>query len=773
MADLLVFQYPVTGTGSLVFSVSTSGPGSAPDVLLSCAGGLSELDGSSGVTARLPSGQLSIAGPIADINGGGHVTASLPPARISGAGSVAELGGSSAISATRPAVYLRAAGLVAELAGEVRISAPTSVLMTVAGSVAELGGSSAITAMRPAVYLCAAGLVAELDGESHISAPASVLMTVAGLVAELCGSSAIVTKRPEFRIGGAGLLGELEGSSMLVYDSHTDRPLAAGFVGCWGTASVQQASKISSWAKAQFFALGIAPKHQIALSLDAACTAAYGATAARDAVIASGFQAAEKVRGKDVGLRYQAGVQSNNSVSGIWQIAQRIPACAVSIRHQAAIKQRSCISDVWMQAAHASQATSAAFEQSLALAAGFGAQHGNAWVPRPGRESALIPPIKAACYIPLAWDAVGLVFSEIRTSVPELIFVCECKSTVPAARIVVPFLKSYMTINSIILRRVDGDIPIPAYAFSMSLDYQSWTWSWSASIALASLPVVKPGSDGLPIEIEAVINGVPYRLACEGFSSQKQFASGRIGVKGRGLSAVLDAPYAPVLNFASADARSAQQLMQGALTINGVSIGWELDWGLTDWLVPGNTWTHQGAYISAITAIAQAAGGYVQPHNTAKTLRILPSYPTAPWAWADVTPGVELPSAVVTVEGIDWTRKPDYNRVFVSGMSNGVLGQVTRAGTAGDSVAPMITDALITHADAARQRGLSVLSDTGAQERINLTLPVLAETGLITPGQFVRYVDSGSTTRMGLVRSTNLTWALPKMRQTLSIETHV
>lgn len=370
--------------------------------------------------------------------------------------------------------------------------------------------------------------------------------------------------------------------------------------------------------------------------------------------------------------------------------------------------------------------------------------------------------------------SAALVFSEAWSTAMETVFISDRYAPSRlVASIIIQTLKAYVTINSITLRRVDGDISIPAYAFSMSLDYQSWTWSWNASIALSSLPVVKPGSDGQPVEVEAVINGVPYRLVCEGFGSQKQFASGRVGVKGRGLAAVLDAPYAPVLSFSSAGDRSAQQLMQDALTVNGVSLGWGIDFGLTDWLVPGNAWAHQGEYISAVTAIAQAAGGYVQPHDTDKTLRILPGYPTAPWAWGDVTPDFELPSSVVTVEGIDWTRKPDYNRVFVSGMGGGgVLGQVTRAGTAGDSVAPMITDALITHADAARQRGLSVLSDTGAQERINLTLPVFAETGLITPGQFVRYVDSGST-RMGLVRSTSLTWALPKIRQTLSIETHV
>jgi hypothetical protein len=340
------------------------------------------------------------------------------------------------------------------------------------------------------------------------------------------------------------------------------------------------------------------------------------------------------------------------------------------------------------------------------------------------------------------------------------------------AFVIVPVKRTYVTINNIALRRVEGDVAIPTYAFQMALDVDSWTWSWSASVLADALALVQPGSDGEPIEVEALVNGVPYRLYAEGVSSQRQFGQARIAIKGRGKAAMLDAPYAPSLNFGNTQARTGQQLMTDVLMVNGVGIGWAVDWNLTDWLVPGNTWTHQGAYIGAVAAIAQAAGGYVQPHDTAQMLRILPRYPVAPWSWAaEVTPDFELPSDVVAVEGIDWTRKADYNRVFVSGVANGVLGQVTRAGTAGNSVAPMVTDALITHADAARQRGLAILSDTGQQARVTLTLPVLAETGLIKPGQFVRYLDGGQS-RLGLVRSTSLAWSRPKLRQTIAVETH-
>ena len=52
-----------------------------------------------------------------------------------------------------------------------------------------------------------------------------------------------------------------------------------------------------------------------------------------------------------------------------------------------------------------------------------------------------------------------------------------------------------------------------------------------------------------------------------------------------------------------------------------------------------------------------------------------------------------------------------------------------------------------------------------------LTRGNLAETGIITPGKFIRYTD-GPDTRVGIVRGTSLDWSVPTLRQTLDLETH-
>ena len=342
----------------------------------------------------------------------------------------------------------------------------------------------------------------------------------------------------------------------------------------------------------------------------------------------------------------------------------------------------------------------------------------------------------------------------------------------PTETTIIPIKRVYIVINSASLRRVDGNIHIPTFNMSLNLDVDSWTWGFSASLPAEALSSIEPASTGAPVEVEAMVNGVAYRALVESVSRSRSFGKASISIQGRGKAALLDNPYSPTSNFTNDQARTAQQIMGDVLSVNGVPMDWFVDWGVTDWLVPANVFSHQGSYMSALNAVAGSIGAYIQPHASQLQLSVLPRYPSTPWSWSGRTPDFELPADVTVTEGIAWTEKARYNRVFVSGVQQGVLGQVTRTGTAGDLLAPMITDALITHADAARQRGLSVLANTGRQATVSLTLPVLAETGIITPGKFVRYVD-GATTRVGIVRSVGVEIGSPDIFQTLGIETHV
>lgn len=339
---------------------------------------------------------------------------------------------------------------------------------------------------------------------------------------------------------------------------------------------------------------------------------------------------------------------------------------------------------------------------------------------------------------------------------------------VPGETTVIPSRRSYAVINASHLLRVSDNAVIPARSMSIQIEDGSTMWRFSASVPASALAFVQPTA-GVPVELEVTVNGYAWRMLVTGLGRDRQFGSGWLRVEGRGLTATLAAPFAASRSVVVDEARTAAQLADLVLTDNGVPIGWTVDWGITDWLVPG--WVFNGTYIDGLSAIASAAGAYLLPDPVLQEIKVLPSYPVPPWEWGDVTPDVELPVAVVTREGIEWSDRPGYNGVYVMGTTAGVQALVKRTGTAADLQAQPVVDALITHVDAARQRGIAILSDTGRRADVSLRLPVLEETGVIGRGAFVRYVD-GSDSLLGIVRSVQIEATHGTAWQTIGVETH-
>lgn len=559
------------------------------------------------------------------------------------------------------------------------------------------------------------------------------------------------------------------------FDINVSRPAVGGARSHWQDADPLQHVARSAWQQSAPMPVGTHAHWQDAAPLHRPTAAAWQTADRLQRGAGVHYQEALALRSAPLAARFESALHLQCFADSHFQEALRLQGAPLRGRFQETLRDRQARASTHFQVAIPVAApVTAGMRVAAHLQRAWGGRYQEAWPPRPGQWQRPGPPAPEPCYYPSGHLVFDAAFDG--TLPAHLVFVCE-RHGPPGPQphpglVIVPVRKFYVTLNSIALIRVSDGMPLPADSFSLSIDTDSWTWQWSASMQPHLRQYLAPVA-GEPVQVQATINGVPYRLCAESITRERSFGSARIAVRGRGLGAVLDAPYAPTLNFDNtAGDLSAQQLIAAALTVNGVGMGWDVDWQLQDWQVPAGAWSHQGTWLSAVTTIAAAAGGYVQPHATLPTLRILPRYPAAPWDWAaSVLPDFALPADVVSVEGIEWTTRPAYDRVHVSGQAQGVLAEVTRSGTAGALVAPMVTDPLITHADAARQRGLAVLADTGAQARVSLTLPVLQETGLILPGKFVRYSD-GAVQRTGIVRGCSLGWSRPTLRQTLQIETH-
>lgn len=432
--------------------------------------------------------------------------------------------------------------------------------------------------------------------------------------------------------------------------------------------------------------------------------------------------------------------------------------------------RRPSLSSEWRAAQRLHRAHSGKIAAALPLDIRHQHRHKEAMRPPPGLSPLVPPPVGDPCYLP----DPNLLFNEFSAADGNLVFFCERHDDGgPAATVVVPIRRVYVVINNIFLRRVVGNVSLPALSLSMSIDADSWTWAFSAVLPAASLVNVQRDPGEPPVELEANINGNLYRILAENITSSRSFGQHTINVTGRGKSAFLTAPYAPVLTFANSIERTAQQLMADVLQFNNIPIGWDVDWQIDDWLVPAGAFGMQGTYIDGLNAIAGAAGAYLQPHPTLQEMKVLLRYPVKPWAWDTVTPDFELPSAVTIQEGIEWVDRANYNGVYVSGTSQGIRGLVFKEGTSSEPLAPMVTDPLITATNAARQRGLAILGNTGRKAMLNLRLPILPATGVIAPGKFVRYTDPVAGNKIGLVRSVSVEARLPEATQSLIVETHL
>ncbi len=405
-----------------------------------------------------------------------------------------------------------------------------------------------------------------------------------------------------------------------------------------------------------------------------------------------------------------------------------------------------------------------------------------AQVPPPGQYvPPVIPPPQ-----PEYWGT-ALVFMCPPLAAPNLVFgSTQCFFVTPAADLSILPARFYMTAHTIYAQRLPDLADIPIFEATIAADSGSYCWSLSATGPANLFNLLAP-VDGLPAQIRVTLDGIPWVFAVDQMSRNAIFGKTGVSLQGRSVTALIAAPYLRATTRNNTDDRTANQLAEDALSGTGVAIDWGVgggalaNGGMLDWLVPAGAWSHSGAALDAVQAIVNAAGGYLQSHRSSATLQARHPYgqrvgdnPGAPWGWASGPADVELALDALITESITRADGPDLNAVYVSGTSTGVLALVKRTGTAADKLATMVTDPLITHADAARQRGLAILGAAGHKYNISLELPVLTgsgQPGVLDVGQLVQV--NASVPWRGRVRSVSVSARRPILRQSITLERHL
>ncbi|MCF5855617.1 hypothetical protein K3H44_10030 [Aeromonas veronii] len=331
------------------------------------------------------------------------------------------------------------------------------------------------------------------------------------------------------------------------------------------------------------------------------------------------------------------------------------------------------------------------------------------------------------------------------------------------AAIVIPTRRVYLVSNTANIVRVRDGLDIPATAASIELDTDSWAWQFSAQIPRIAAAALTDEE-----EVSIHINGQQWDCVCDGWQSSQSFGRESATLTGRSRTAYLSPTYVLAQAVSEPAAATMAQLAEALLPF-----GWTLDWQAPDWLVPGGFFSLDSQTpIEAIKYLAEAAGGFVLPHQRNRHLVIKPRYPTVPWQLDTAVADVAIPRAIITTLGSDFQPGHAANGIWVSGGHQGISARVVRQGTAGEQQAPTITHPLVCDVTAARAQGVVGLAKAMPKRIQTIELPLSADTGLILPGALLA-VDGWKGYNRGIRVSAAQQNRAMTVRQQLSVERFV
>ncbi|MFM5189251.1 hypothetical protein ACET9E_14285 [Aeromonas caviae] len=331
------------------------------------------------------------------------------------------------------------------------------------------------------------------------------------------------------------------------------------------------------------------------------------------------------------------------------------------------------------------------------------------------------------------------------------------------AHIVIPTRRVYLVSNAAQIVRVRDGLDIPATSLSIELDTDSWAWQFTAQI-----PRIAAAEMTDEEEVSIHVNGQQWDCVCDGWQSSQSFGRESATLTGRSRTAYLSPTHVLPQAVGEIGAATMTQLAEALLPF-----GWSLDWQAPDWLVPGGFFSLESQTpIEAIKYLAEAAGGFVLPHQRERHLVIKPRYPTVPWQLDGALADMAIPRAIITTLGSDFQPGQMANGIYVSGGHQGISVRVLRQGTAGERQAPAITHPLVCDVVAARAQGVVGLAKTMPRRTQTIELPLSSDTGLILPGALLA-VDGWKGFNRGVRVAAGMQGRAMTVRQQLSVERFV
>lgn len=333
----------------------------------------------------------------------------------------------------------------------------------------------------------------------------------------------------------------------------------------------------------------------------------------------------------------------------------------------------------------------------------------------------------------------------------------------------VPNKNWWYIVNEIEVSRLDNGQKIHVFNGSYRTDRSSWCWSYNLTIPAFELSKLDPIA-GQPVILKIVVNGYQHLMLLENRTRSRQFASETYTLKGRSVSALLDAPSSPPRAFLQENERTSVQLVQAEIDRSAYP-DLMLNWQLIDalgWIVPTESFSYGGLTpIKAIQEIAAAGGGFVYSEADSQSITIKPLYKKTYWDSIAISEyDILLPESIVTEQSTDYEVYPDYNGVTLTNDRTGQTGQVKRTGTSGDVLYETVNNRLFTSDQVMGSYGKSKLAKAGLVESHTFSMPLTSEIGQCKPADILAF----NAEFWGVVDSVSVSFTYSKVTQSVTVE---